>query len=40
MPAMELQRLWTRLTADQEAAPRKKSRAAAASVAATSLRSK
>jgi HD-like signal output (HDOD) protein len=29
MPAMELQRLWTRLTAEQEAAPRKKARAAA-----------
>ena len=40
MPAMELQRLWTRLTADQEAAPRKKPRAAAAPVAATSQRSK
>jgi HD-like signal output (HDOD) protein len=40
MPAMELQRLWSRLTADQEAAPRKKPRAATAPVAATSLRSK
>jgi HD-like signal output (HDOD) protein len=29
MPATELQRLWTRLTAEQEAAPRKKARAAA-----------
>jgi hypothetical protein len=29
MPAMELQRLWTRLTAEQEAAPRTKARAAA-----------
>jgi HD-like signal output (HDOD) protein len=29
MPATELQRLWTRLTADQEATPRKKARAAA-----------
>jgi HD-like signal output (HDOD) protein len=36
MPAMELQRLWTRLTGDQDATPRKKSRPAAA----TSLRSK
>ena len=39
MPAMELQRLWTRLTAEQEATPRKKPRATAA-VAATSPRSK
>ena len=29
MPAMELQRLWTRLTAEPDAAPRKKARAAA-----------
>lgn len=29
MPAMELQRLWTRLTAEQETAPRKKARATA-----------
>jgi HD-like signal output (HDOD) protein len=40
MPAMELQRLWTRLTADQDAAPRKKPRAVTAPVAATSQRSK
>jgi hypothetical protein len=39
MPAMELQRLWTRLTAEQEATPRKKPRATVA-VAATSPRSK
>jgi hypothetical protein len=40
MPAMELQRLWKRLTADQDATPRKKPRAATAPVAATSQRSK
>jgi HD-like signal output (HDOD) protein len=40
MPAMDLQRLWTRLTAEQEATPRKKPRAAAAPIAATSPRSK
>jgi HD-like signal output (HDOD) protein len=41
MPAMDLQRLWTRLTADQEATARKKPRAAAAApMAATSPRSK
>jgi HD-like signal output (HDOD) protein len=42
MPAMDLQRLWTRLTAEQDATPRKKPRAAAAAapVAATSPRSK
>jgi HD-like signal output (HDOD) protein len=41
MPAMDLQRLWTRLTAEQDATPRKKPRAAAAPpVAATSPRSK
>jgi HD-like signal output (HDOD) protein len=39
MPAMELQRLWSRLTAEQEAPPRKKS-SPAAPVAATSRRSK
>ena len=39
MPAMELQRLWTRLTAEQEATPRKKPRTTA-TVAATSPRSK
>jgi hypothetical protein len=40
MPAMELQRLWKRLTADQDATPRTKPRAATAPVAATSQRSK
>jgi HD-like signal output (HDOD) protein len=41
MPAMDLQRLWTRLTAEQDATPHKKPRAAAAApVAATSPRSK
>jgi HD-like signal output (HDOD) protein len=40
MPAMELQRLWTRLTADQDAAPRQKPRATTAPVAATSQRSR
>jgi HD-like signal output (HDOD) protein len=39
MPAMELQRLWTRLTAEQEATPHKKPRTTAA-VAATSPRSR
>ena len=41
MPAMDLQRLWTRLTAEPETTSRKKPRAAAAApVAATSPRSK
>jgi len=39
MPAMDLQRLWSRLTAEQEAPPRKKP-SPAAPVAATSGRSK
>jgi hypothetical protein len=39
MPAMDLQRLWTRLTAEQEAGPGKKSRPATA-MTATSRRSK
>jgi hypothetical protein len=40
MPAMDLQRLWTRLTAEQEATPRKKPRATASPMAATSPRSR